>query len=209
MAVLPAHPHLGQLRHQAKELLNAARAGDPGAVARLRAVSSGPTLASAQLAVAREYGFASWAGLKAAVQARGAEFAALVREFCEASIRDWTGRAVRMLAATPEIDGSGFAAALVLGDVARVRATLSRNPALATRPDARTGWTPLHVVCASRWHRLDPARAEGLLAVAGLLLAAGVDGRPGDRRRAGRPALPAGHQERGRRNATPGMTRSR
>jgi ankyrin repeat protein len=175
MAVLPAHPHLGQLRNQAKDLLHAARAGDPPAVGRLRAVSADLTLASAQLVVAREYGFASWAGLKAAVQARSTEFGELVREFCQASIRDWTGRAVRMLAATPEIDGSGYAAALVLGDAARVRATLRRNPALATRPDTRTGWTPLHVVCASRWHDLDPARAGGLVAVASLLLAAGAD----------------------------------
>jgi ankyrin repeat protein len=179
MATLPAHPHLGQLRHQAKDLLHAARAGDPAAVARLRTVSADLTLAAAQLTVAREYGFASWAGLKAAVQARGTEFAALVREFCEASIRDWTGRAARMLAQTPEIDGSGYAAALVLGDAARVRAVLGRNPALATRPDTRTGWTPLHVVCASRWHRLDPGRADGLRAVAALLLAAGAD--PGGR----------------------------
>ena len=179
MTALPAHPHLGQLRHQAKDLLHAAQAGDPAALERLRAVSADPTLAAAQLAVAREYGFASWAGLKAAVQARSTEFAALVREFCQASIGDWTGRAVRMLAATPEIDGSGYAAALVLGDAARVRATLGRNPALATRRDTRTGWTPLHVVCASRWHRLDPARAGGLMEVAGLLLAAGAD--PGAR----------------------------
>jgi ankyrin repeat protein len=179
MPDLPARPDLDQLRHQAKDLLHAAQAADPAALARLRAVSAELTLASAQLAVARQYGFASWAGLKAAVQARSTEFAALVRAFCEASIRDWTGRAVRMLAATPEIDGSGYAAALVLGDAARARDTLRRNPALATRPDARTGWTPLHVVCASRWHRLDPARADGLVAVAGLLLAAGAD--PGGR----------------------------
>ncbi len=175
MTALPAHPHLGQLRNQAKDLLHAARDGDPAAAARLSSVSADLTLASAQLAVAREYGFASWPGLKAAVQARSTEFAALVREFCQASIRDWTGRAARMLAATPEIDGSGYAAALVLGDAARVRATLGRNPALATRPDARTGWTPLHVVCASRWHELDPARADGLVAVARLLLAASAD----------------------------------
>ena len=175
MATLPAHPHLGQLRHQAKDLLRAAGAGEPAAVARLRAVSADLSLASAQLAVAREYGFASWAGLKAAVQVRSTEFATLVREFCEASIRDGTGRAARMLEQTPEIDGAGYAAALVLGDAPRVRVALGRNPALATRPDSRTGWTPLHVVCASRWHRLDPARAGGLVAVAGLLLAAGAD----------------------------------
>ncbi len=27
-----------------------------------------------------------------------------------------------------------------------------------TRSDPRTGWTALHAVCASRWHRLDPRR---------------------------------------------------
>jgi ankyrin repeat protein len=73
----------------------------------------------------------------------------------------------------------------VLGDAARVRAELARDPGLATRVDARTGWTALHAACASRWHRLDPSRADGLLAVARLLLDAGADpgghapGRPG------------------------------
>jgi hypothetical protein len=79
--------------------------------------------------------------------------------FCEASIRDWHGRAARMLAANPEIAGYGFATAVVLGDAARVRAAITRDPAVATRPDTRTGWTALHVACASRWHRLAIGRA--------------------------------------------------
>jgi ankyrin repeat protein len=95
--------------------------------------------------------------------------------FCEASIRDWHGRAARMLAANPEIAGYGLATALVLGDAPRVREAITRDPAVATRPDVRTGWTPLHVACASRWHRLDPARAPGLVEVARLLLDAGAD----------------------------------
>jgi ankyrin repeat protein len=95
--------------------------------------------------------------------------------FCEASIRDWHGRAARMLAANPEIAGYGFATAVVLGDAARVREAITRDPAVATRTDARTGWTALHVACASRWHRLDPARAPGLVEVARLLLDAGAD----------------------------------
>lgn len=33
----------------------------------------------------------------------------------------------------------------------------------------------MHAACGSRWHRLDPARADGLLAVARLLLDAGAD----------------------------------
>jgi len=96
-------------------------------------------------------------------------------KFCEASIRDWTGLAARMLAAHPELAGYNFATAVILGDADRVRDEITGDPGLATRADARTGWTPLHAVCASRWNRLDPARAGGMAAVARLLLDAGAD----------------------------------
>jgi ankyrin repeat protein len=175
MAVLPDRPNLGQLRHQAKDLLRAAQAGDAAAVGRIQAVSGQFTLAGAQLAIARDYGFASWARLKAEVEARTMDLAEKVAAFCEASIRDWTGRAARMLAASPEIAGYNFATAVLLGDAARVREEIERDPAAATRPDARWGWTPLHAVCGSRWHHLDPARGDGLLDVAQLLLDAGAD----------------------------------
>src|SRR6266496_1471634 len=64
MATLPGRPNLEYLRRQAKDLLRAAQAGDTTAVGRIRAVSGRSTLAAAQLAVAREYGFASGARLK-------------------------------------------------------------------------------------------------------------------------------------------------
>jgi ankyrin repeat protein len=99
----------------------------------------------------------------------------LAAEFCVASVRDWTGKAARMLAQTPELAGHSFATALLLGDVARVREEIERDPAAAARADPATGWTPLHAVCASRWHDLDPARAPGLAATARLLLDAGAD----------------------------------
>jgi hypothetical protein len=70
MPDLPARPDLDQLRHQAKDLLRAAQRGDLAAVARIRAVSVRLTLSSAQLALAREYGFASWARLKLEVERR-------------------------------------------------------------------------------------------------------------------------------------------
>src|SRR6202167_6372898 len=105
----------------------------------------------------------------------GGELATQAEAFCEASIRDTTGRAVRMLAANPELAGYNFATAVILGDADRVRAELARDPGLATRVDARTGWTPLHAACASNWHRLDPAHASGLLGGVRLLLGAGGD----------------------------------
>jgi ankyrin repeat protein len=179
MPALPARPDIDQLRRQAKDLLRAARAGDAEALARMGATSGALTLTTVRLVIAREHGFASWARLKAEVEARTQDLAEKAAAFCEASIRDWSGRAARMLAETPEIAGYDFATAVILGDANRVRDAIARDPAIATRRDARTGWTPLHAVCASRWHRLDPARAGGLLAVAGLLLDAGAD--PADR----------------------------
>src|SRR5579863_4930998 len=112
MATLPAHPSLDQLRHQAKDLLRAARSGDAAAAAQVAAVSDPPTLSAAQLVVAREYGFPSWPALKAEVQARAATLDQLAAEFCVASVRDWTGKAVRLLAQTPEIAGHSLATAL-------------------------------------------------------------------------------------------------
>ena len=85
-------------------------------------------------------------------------------------------------AATPELARYSFATAVILGDAGRVRTELGRDPGLATQADTRTGWAPLHAASASRWHRLDPARAGGLLAVARMLLDAGADpnGRTGE-----------------------------
>ena len=109
------------------------------------------------------------------MDARSSDLAEQVDAFLEASMRDWTGRAARLLAAAPQIAGYDFRTAVVLGDAGRVGQMLEQEPGLATRPDPQWGWTPLHAVCGSRWHRLDPARADGMLAVARLLLDAGAD----------------------------------
>jgi uncharacterized protein len=68
--LLPVRTDLEQLRRRAKDLLRAAVAGDAYALARIGAVSDRLVLASAQLALAREYGFASWPRLKSEVERR-------------------------------------------------------------------------------------------------------------------------------------------
>ena len=74
MSALPGRPDLDQLRRQARELARAAAANDDQALRRIRAVSQKQTLSAAQLAIAREYGFASWPKLRAEVLRRqGAE----------------------------------------------------------------------------------------------------------------------------------------
>jgi hypothetical protein len=81
---LPAHPSLEHLRHQAKDLLRQHSERDPAAAQRLREfhpnlrhatdqqIFSAPlTLSDAQLAIAREYGFASWPRLRHHIEKPG------------------------------------------------------------------------------------------------------------------------------------------
>lgn len=96
MTDLPARPDLDQLRHQAKDLLHAAQRGDPGAIERIATVSGQIKLATAQLAVARDYGFASWAKLKLEVERRDI-----------LNNRDLSGL-TRLLAAHPELATSNL-----------------------------------------------------------------------------------------------------
>ena len=173
MADLPARPSLDHLRRQARDLLRAAQAGDTTAAGRIRAVSDALTLASAQLAVARGYG--RWPRLTDEVAARTASLARQAEAFCEASIGDGTGRAARMLRPPPSSPATASPPRWSWATPAACGPSSAAIPGLATRTDPRTGWTPLHAVSASRWHRLDPARAEGLLAVARMLLDAGAD----------------------------------
>jgi len=65
----PPNPSLEQLKKQAKDLLAAAKSGDAAALGRLRAHTrvtdpAAATLAIAQTAIARSYGFTSWNKLK-------------------------------------------------------------------------------------------------------------------------------------------------
>jgi hypothetical protein len=70
MPELPDRPDLDQLRRQARELLRAATEGEPHALTRLRQVSERVTLSSAQLTLAREYGFPSWPALRTEAERR-------------------------------------------------------------------------------------------------------------------------------------------
>ena len=76
---LPARPSLSSLKAQAKQLFALIRENDPAGHDRLQAclphfaapdTDQAPTLADAQFVLAREYGFASWPKLHAAVQGR-------------------------------------------------------------------------------------------------------------------------------------------
>ena len=159
---LPERPDLDQLRRQAKELRDAARAGEPGARARLAAydLAAAPvTLAAAQLAIAREHGASSWAQLRATIEERLMDRAQRVRAFLVSSVTGHGDRAARLLRADPTLAADNIWTAAVLGEAGLVRRLVARDPALAVEPDAESGWPPLLAVCNSRWHQLAPARS--------------------------------------------------
>jgi len=129
---LPPHPSLEQLKNQAKTLLKAHRAANPEALdrigeihPRLRNSSAAEianfplTLAGAQLVIANEYDFATWARLKAHVAARRPE--ASIGELVE-SLRQAAGR----------------------GDLARLNELLDAHPELIDEPGGPGVRTALH-----------------------------------------------------------------
>jgi hypothetical protein len=88
----PSRPDLDQLRRRAKDLAKAARQGEPAALARVadyRRPGAPITLALAQLALAREYGFASWPRLREAVEASAEATSQRVSAFLLASVQGY------------------------------------------------------------------------------------------------------------------------
>lgn len=181
---LPARPDLAQLKKQAKDLLAAARAGQPAALARFRALPAFATLADAPFAatrfalhdaqsvLAREHGFTSWTALREHVEERTLVFAQAVEQFTRGSVAQRLGRAERLLALFPDLVARDFYAALAFGDTAAVARHLSADTTLATRRGGPLGWAPLLYVAHSHWGTKNPA---ALTATAELLLAHGAD----------------------------------
>jgi len=131
---LPERPSLEQLRKQAKDLLRDARAGDASALARLSAIAAGAetTLSNAQLAVAREYGFASWPKMVHHVESvtnGGFVLRPLIRPVELSPGRRW-----KLTDGTDGRTDDVFAMFVAAreGDIAKVKQLVSHTPSLAT-----------------------------------------------------------------------------
>ena len=101
---LPAKPNLEHLKKKAKELLGHARQGKSEAIERFRSLrlAGAPKLADAQHLVARDYGFATWAKLKAHISVLTK--ALTPPEQLSAAVRASDARAVaRILESQPEL----------------------------------------------------------------------------------------------------------
>src|SRR5699024_8559942 len=126
---LPERPNLEQLKHQAKELLRAARANDAAALQRFRILAAFRrsdadlgrmrlALHDAQSVIAREYGFDSWNALRERVEELAFGFDMALDRFIEAATSRRSERAERLLALHPGIAGVSFYTELLLGDAA-------------------------------------------------------------------------------------------
>jgi ankyrin repeat protein len=140
---LPARPSLEQLRKQAKELLQRARAGDAAAASRVGAVIprlrdatalANIVLADAQFVIAREAGFENWAKLVRHLEAIGA--ATRWSRFDRPLIRPVElqgSRPLRLADGSTTTTDAAYEmfAATRDGDLDRVKALVARAPGLA------------------------------------------------------------------------------
>lgn len=183
----PALPEqeLDALMRAAKLWLEALRAGEQIARARFERAqprpSTLPGLREVQQALAREHGFASWAALKDALderalarQTRAEQTAAFLELACLSYERDspWRRRrAAKILRLQPELVEGSIHAAVVAGDVQRVRGHLQREPAQAVSSGGPQRWEPLLFACFARL----PGAPHTAVEIARLLLDAGAD----------------------------------
>jgi ankyrin repeat protein len=195
-AALPQDPDLSQLRNQAREFQRAVRSGEPTALARMSSWHPEPPdaerfpLTAAQLVVAREHGFASWARLHRYVEIvtarawtpgkpapndessadRFLRLACLTYSDDEPADR---AAAAQLLAEHPELPENDLFVASACADVASLHRHLARREVHADATGGPHGWSPL---LYQAYARHDPGvERAATLETARLLLGAGAD----------------------------------
>ncbi|MEM8689273.1 MAG: ankyrin repeat domain-containing protein [Pseudomonadota bacterium] len=166
-AELPDNPSLDHLKKQAKRLLRSAREGDEAALGRIGPYFGHPRsigLQSAQLVIAREYGFSSWARLKGAVErpalARRNTPDQLANRFLDLVCLTYRPDvdagphrfkdAGALLAAHPEIAEESIYTAAALGDVERIDHWLASDEGLINRKGGYFNWEPIMYAAYAR-----------------------------------------------------------
>ena len=196
---LPERPDLDHLKKQARQLLTALRRGELAAFTRFRAALPAAArltdaaeaartlrLHDAQSAVAREYGFVSWADLAAFVETRRARVADPAT-----TLFNWLGlvyagdvaghpnrgrpaAAARLLAESPALVGSDPWVACALGDLDTLRRAGRDDPGWIHRAGGPLKLMPLVAVTHSSLLQLSAWQPK-LRAAAHFLLEAGAD----------------------------------
>jgi ankyrin repeat protein len=175
--ILPARPDLDHLRNEAKALCKAYRQKDADAVRRVAAViGPQPTLklTGAQRVLAREYGFTTWARLRAHVNAiRGT--AEAVDTFLQAVMQRERQGAEAVLRARPDLASRSLHVAAMLGEAGIVRSLASEQPGLVRTRIGPPGADALLWLGYSPFHGESDARDDALFETARTLLELGAD----------------------------------
>lgn len=173
---LTPRTNIDTLRKDAKRWLKALHAGDLKAKGRLLAAwpnaPAEPVLRHAQHALALEYGCASWAALKAAIEDQARTGKSHAERVDQILRHGWDGEisvAQRVLQHYPDIARDSLFTAAACGDLAEVERRLARNAAEARTTGGSLNGTALAYVTCSR---LDSRNA---IAIARRLLEAGAD----------------------------------
>ncbi len=190
---LPPLANLEQIKKQAKDLRSAYQAGEPHALAHVAEhfpSASGPLkLQTAQVVIARHYGFSSWAGLKRHVELlamltrlpdrveptadAASEFLRLAcLNYADDGAERWEA-ARQVLISQPRLGESDIHVAAAVADVASVDRLLAADPTLAARQGGPFRWEPLFYLAYAR-HDPNISR-DAVLATAARLLDAGAD----------------------------------
>lgn len=165
---------LDALKKEAKRWLQALRAGEAAARARLLAAvpdaPAAPGLREVQHALAREHGMAGWDALRTALadlaldrSSRDERARIVLRAVWQGGDRP---TAARILARWPDFSRHSLSAAVVAGDLAEVRRRLAADPGAAARPAGPLDWEPILYLAFTRY----PGAGETALEMAALLL---------------------------------------
>ena len=157
---LPPRPDLRHLRDEAK---------------RRRKAGEFPSIALAQLAIAREYGFRSWPRLKFHVEALTLDAAARAQALIASATSADLRRARALLDADPALARHDLACACATGEADEVSRRLAALPSAVSEPTGPNSWAPILYACFSRLLRGDAERAPGIREVVRILLARRAD----------------------------------
>ncbi len=169
---LPENPSLENLKKRAKGLLKSARAGEEAALELIGPYFGDPrkiSLQSAQLVLARAYGFSSWAKLKSHVEGRETKTAVSASELTgeqlanrfldlvmlnygpgELSSPARFREAQALLESHPEIRRENIYVAAAIGDVAGIDRWLEDKPERVAQKGGFFHWEPLMYAAYAR-----------------------------------------------------------
>ena len=176
---LTLNPNFEQLKKQAKDLLKAAKANSPEAHERFKKFhpknETLDSLNQAQLVIAREYGFPSWAKLKVHVESLAQTLKELRRDFIIAAVSNNISKANQLLDENPQLTIDCFSIALILGDIDFVERKINLDPEIVHKKTGPLNQEPLLYLSRSYFHQVDKKFAAGILKCADLLFENGAD----------------------------------